>query len=51
MDNWNPILAETHVERVPFWQVLAGLALFVLAVVSGTWCLAVLVLSLERVAS
>lgn len=48
MDNWNPILAETHVKHVPFWRVLAGYALLVAAVLAGTWVAAVIFLSLER---
>lgn len=48
MDNWNPILAETHVKRVPFWQMLLAEATAVVAVIAAAWVAAVLILSLER---
>lgn len=50
MDTWNPILAETHVKRVPFWRVAIAYAGMVVAVMAGTWVAAVIFLSLERVA-
>jgi hypothetical protein len=49
MDTWNPILAETHVKRVPWWQAFALEAAFVVALVFGAWAFAVFILSLERV--
>lgn len=50
MDEWNPVLAETYVKRVPLWRVAVGYAGLVLAVVALTWVAAVIVLSLQRVA-
>jgi hypothetical protein len=51
MDPFNPYtelaaLAE-EAQRVPFWKVLTSLALFVIGIIAGTWCLAALLLSLE----
>lgn len=48
MDNWNPILAEQHVKRVPFWQMALAEAVAVLVVIAVAWAAAVLILSLER---
>lgn len=50
MDNWNPILAETHVKRVPLWHVAVAYAGMVVTVLASTWVAAVIILSLERVA-
>lgn len=51
MDTWNPIIAETHVKRVAFWQALAAEALLGLAVVVIVWLLVVAVFSIDRVTS
>lgn len=48
MDTWNPILAETHVKRVPFWRLAVAYAGMIFAVVASTWVAAVILLSLER---
>lgn len=49
MDMWNPIMAETYVKRVPFWQaalVLAGGVALVLAVI---FAVTVMLFSLEKI--
>lgn len=48
MDTWNPLLAETYVKRVPFWQaalVLAGCIALLLAVI---FTVTVMLFSLEK---
>lgn len=50
MDNWNPILAQTHIERVSPWKLIAAGAFWALGIGTFVFTLAVLILSLERVA-
>lgn len=51
MDPYNPINAEQFVKHVPPWKVALGLIGFVFITLAATWAAAVLILSLERVAS
>ena len=48
MDAWNPIIAETYVERVSLWQGLVGYLIAGSFLLAGVWLVAVLVLSLVK---
>ena len=50
-DYFNPWTDETHVKRLPFWQIALGFAAAVFAVIAAAWVAAVLILSLERAVS
>lgn len=45
MDNWNPIIAETYVKRLPWWQVYVAEAFGVALVVTLVWFVTAVVLS------
>lgn len=48
MDPYNPIIAQTYVKRVPFWHMLASLAVSVLILLGTIWAVTVIIFSLER---
>lgn len=45
MDPWNPWIAETHIKRVPWWQVYVAQAFSVLLIVTLVWFVASVALS------
>lgn len=48
MDTWNPIIAQTHVKPVPWWQLLLVELVAIAAMLGSGWLLIVAVFSLQR---
>lgn len=45
---WNPIIGQTYVKTVPFWETVLGIVLAVALSFGVVWAVAVLLFSLER---
>ena len=47
MDDWNPIMAETYVKRLPWWHVVALEAFGILLAITIVWLFVVVVFQLD----